>query len=310
MMIIIIVIIAILLAVYIAVVFSIFRIATVRTAEKTASKKAAWGSFIDQINSGIAWITEKNCEKIEIMSYDGLKLAARLLPAENARGTIILMHGYRAPLYRDFACVYEYFNSLGFNLLIPSQRAHGESEGKYICYGAKERYDCQKWVEYVYHRFGAGSDIFLDGLSMGCATVLMASNLDLPDNVRGIFADCGFTSAWDEIAYLLKRYAHLPAHPILDGVNLLTKLFADFALDECSAADCVAETNIPILFVHGTADTFVPCEFGKANFNACSSEKKLVLVDGAAHGVSYLIDREGCQREIEAFIERYSTCEK
>lgn len=302
------VIIAVLLVIYIAGTYAIFRVATVRTAEKATNEKAAWGAFIEQINSGIAWITAKNCEKIEITSYDGLKLAARLLPAENAKGTIILMHGYRAPLYRDFACVYEYFNSLGFNLLIPSQRAHGESEGKYICYGVKERYDCQKWAEYVLDRFGAESDIFLDGLSMGCSTVLMASSLELPDNVRGILADCGFTSVWDELAYLLKKHTHLPAHPILDGVNLMTKLFAGFALNECSTLDCVAQTDIPILFVHGTDDVFVPCEFGKANYNACASEKKLVLVDGAGHGISFLIDREGCQKEIEAFFERYSTC--
>ncbi len=304
------VILAVFLVLYIAGTYVIFRIASVRTKEKATNEKAAWGTFIDLINSGIEWITAKDCEKIEITSYDGLKLAARFLPAEDPRGTIILMHGYRAPLYRDFACVYEYFNSLGFNLLIPSQRAHGESEGKYICYGVKERYDCQKWAEYIYSRFGAESDIFLDGLSMGCSTVLMASDLKLPENVRGILADCGFTSAWDELSYLLKRYAHLPVHPILDGVNLMVKLFAGFALDECSTVDCVAQTDIPILFVHGTDDTFVPCEFSKENYKACSSEKKLVLVDGAEHGVSYLVDRDGCQKEIEAFFERYSTCAK
>lgn len=296
-------------AVYIIGVCTIFCIAAVRTPEPP-SKLASVGGFSDEISSGIEWIKAKNCEKVEICSYDGLRLAARLLPCDNARGTIILMHGYRAPMYRDFACAYEYFSSLGFSLLIPSQRAHGESGGRYICYGIKERFDCLAWARYIHDRFGADKDVFLDGLSMGSSTVLMASSLPLPENVRGILSDCGFTSIWDELKYLIKRHLHLPSGPILFGVNILTRLIAGYSLNECSTLDCVAQTKIPILFVHGTADTFVPYEFGKANYSACASEKNLVLVDGAGHGLSFLTDMPRCKREIEAFFERYSVCEK
>ncbi len=298
------------LLMYICVSYILFRIAVVRRPEKSDELFSDGDLFSQQICAGLEWIKARNCEKVEILSYDNLKLSARILTADNARGTIILMHGYRSPLYRDFACVYEYFHSLGFNLLIASQRAHGESEGKYICYGVKERYDCKKWIEYACSRFGGNSDIFLDGLSMGCSTVLMASNLDLPENVRGILADCGFTSVRDEFAYLVRNRAHLPPEPFLWGVNIFTRLIAGFNLDECSAAGCVAESKIPVLFVHGSADDFVPIEFTRTNYEACAGEKKLVIVDGAGHGVSYLVDTPGCQHEIEAFFERYSTCGK
>lgn len=296
-------------AVYIIGVCVIFCIAAVRTPEPPTGL-AAIGGFSEEISAGIDWIKARNCERVEIRSYDGLRLAARLLPCDNAKGTIILMHGYRAPMYRDFACAYEYFSSLGFSLLIPSQRAHGESEGRFICYGIKERFDCLGWARYIHDRFGTDKDIFLDGLSMGSSTVLMASSLELPENVRGILSDSGFTSVRDELKYLIRRHLHLPPGPILFGVNILTRLIAGYSLNECSTLDCVARTEIPILFVHGTADTFVPHEFGEANYSACASEKKLVLVDGAGHGLSFLTDKPRCKREIEAFFKRCSVCEK
>lgn len=299
---------AIIIIIYVLAVCISFDRIFVRRKIKISNRITAWSPFQTKIDSGIKWIRAQNCEKVELISFDGLRLAARLLPAENARGTIILMHGYKAGMYRDFSCVYEFYHGLGFNLLIPSQRAHGESEGKYICFGVKERFDCRQWAHYVRERFGEESDIFLSGLSMGCSTVLMASNLDLPENVRGIIADCGFTSAWDELSYLLKRIAHLPPHPFLDGLSLMTKLTAGFGLKECSAEDCVAETKIPILFVHGKKDTFVPHEFGVRNFNACASEKKFISVEEANHGVSYLVETDRCKTELTQFIERYSKC--
>lgn len=299
---------AIVFILYLLAVSVLFSVTVLGREIKSSAKAAPWSQYQSQIDAGIDWIRAGNCEKIELISFDGLRLAARLLPAENARGTIILMHGYKAGMYRDFSCAYEFYHGLGFNLLIPSQRAHGESEGKYICFGVKERFDCKQWVYYACERYGDKSDIFLSGLSMGCSTVLMASNLDLPKNVRGIVADCGFTSAWDELAYLLKKIVHLPPHPFLDGLSLMTTLIAGFGLKDCSAADCAAETDIPVLFIHGRRDTFVPYELGLKNFEACASEKKLITVDEAGHGVSYLVEPDRCREELTQFIERYSKC--
>lgn len=300
-----------LIVLYIIASYLVFHIAVVRTKPSDSRATAsALSRFQNQIDDGLDWIREKNCEKIEITSYDGLRLTARFLPAENPRGTLILMHGYRSGLFRDFACVYSYYHSLGFNMLIPSQRAHGESEGEYICFGSKERYDCKAWSDYASRAYGPDNDIFLDGISMGASTVLMASNLDLPENVRGIIADSGFTSAWDEIAYLLKRHAHLPAHPFLDGANIICRLIAGFAFDECSARDCLKETKLPILFIHGESDNYVPCKFSRENFAACASPKEILTVKDAGHGLSYLVDRDACTRALTLFIERYSSCEK
>ena len=262
--------------------------------------------FHEKIREGMAWAREQGFEKAELISFDGHRLAARVLPAENARGTLVLFHGYRSPMYHDFSCVFRFYHELGFHLIVPSQRAHGESEGKVICFGVKERYDCLRWAEYASERFGPESDIFLSGISMGCSTVLMASDLPLPENVRGIIADCGFTSPQAEFEYLL-RQRRIPIHPIIDSVELFARLFAGFGFRDCSTTDCVRNTKIPILFIHGEADTFVPSRFTEENYAACVSDKELVLVKEASHGLSYLMETERCQALLKDFFERYGT---
>ena len=251
---------------------AIFCAAFVRFPKRAEEKLETREDPEPLINEGVRWIREQNCKKVEIRSYDGLRLAARVLPAENAKGTLILIHGYRSPMYHDFACILPFYHALGYNLLIPSQRTHGESEGKYICYGIRERYDCKAWAAFAETYFEPGGDIFLSGVSMGSATVLMASDLTLPDTVRGIIADCGFR--------------------------------------DCSTLESVANTKLPILFVHGKADTFVPCRFTEENYAACRSEKELVLVENAGHGMSYLLETERCQQILKNFLERYSGCKR
>jgi hypothetical protein len=288
----------------------IFNYAFVRRKERPSGDNSAWAEYQPLIDAGIEWIKPRATERIDITSYDGTPLAARFMPVPDAKGTLILFHGFRATMFRDFGCVYEFYSGLGYNLLIPSQRAHGESGGRYLCYGVRERYDCKAWCDYIASRFGDEHDIFLSGLSMGCSTVLMASSLELPASVRGIIADCGFTSPWEEFRFLLQRSVPLPVHPVLDWLDFLTRHIAGFGLKECSTLDCVSKTEIPILFVHGDADTFVPCDFTRQNYAACASEKELVIVHGAGHGVSYLVDTPGCQEKLTNFFKRYSRCEK
>lgn len=241
------------------------------------------------------------------MSYDGKRLHATFLPRENAKGTILLFHGYRSCWQIDFgASLSYYYDELGYQLLLVDQRAHGQSEGRFLTFGARERYDVISWVTYLSQMLGANHPMYLGGLSMGAATVLMASCFELPANVRGITADSGFTSAY-EIAksVFLRDHPHLPAAPVLFFLGLFTRIFAGYGLKDASSQLSVQESLYPILFIHGAADTFVPCEMTKRAFDACRSEKSLVLVDGADHGKSYLVDRPRVQATLRKFFSAH-----
>ena len=261
--------------------------------------------YKDMILAERDWYRAQKKEQICLTSYDGLRLAAELLPAETPCGrTIILFHGYRSDAEMDFSCIFRYYHELGLNILAVSQRSHGQSEGKYICFGVRERFDCVQWAEYAAERFGPEEDIFLGGVSMGASTVLMASGLGLPENVRGIIADCGFSSPEEEFRYILGR-AHIPVHPVMDVLDIVSGKIAGFRFGECSAVDAVKKSRVPILFVHGQEDDFVPPYMSDMAYEACASEKKIVRVDHAGHGMSYLAETERCREALRDFIESH-----
>jgi len=260
--------------------------------------------YLEQMDEGRQWFLSREPEKVEIFSFDGLRLRGLYLHNPEAKGTIILMHGYRMDGYTDFTCVYKKYYEAGFSLLNAFQRAHAESEGEYITFGVLERFDCRDWAEYVTDRFGQEHKIVLDGLSMGAATVLMAAELPLPENVAGIIADCGFTSPWDQLAHLCKTKYHLPVHPLLDSADIFARILGKFSLKGCSTIETMKKNTLPVLFLHGEADQFVPTAFSVRAFEACAGPKRLVTIPGAAHGVSYLVDQETCDRELDEFLSR------
>lgn len=258
--------------------------------------------YKEQMDAGRNWFLAQAPEEVEITSYDRLKLRGLYVEHPQAKGTIVLMHGYRMDGYTDFTCIYKHYYDLGFSLLNAFQRAHTESEGEYITFGIKERFDCRDWCCYVADRFGPEHKIVMDGLSMGASSVLMASSLDLPENVCGIIADCGFTSPWEQIAHLMKTRYHLPVHPLLDLANLWAIILGGFSFREYSTLDAMEENTLPILFLHGEADEFVPTVFSIRAYEKCKAPKRIVTVPGAAHGVSYLIDPVTCDRELDDFL--------
>ncbi|MBE7018241.1 MAG: alpha/beta hydrolase [Ruminococcaceae bacterium] len=258
--------------------------------------------YKEQMDAGRDWFLSKQPKKVEISSYDGLKLRGLYVEHPEAKGTILLMHGYRMDGYTDFTCIYKHYYELGYSLLNAFQRAHAESEGDYISFGIKERFDCRDWCCYISDRFGFEHKIIMDGLSMGASTVLMATGLELPENVKGVIADCGFTSPWDQIAHLMKTKYHLPVHPLLDLADLWARILGGFSLKEYSTIEAMKVNTLPILFLHGEADEFVPTVFSIRAYEQCSAPKHLLTVPGAAHGVSYLVDPESCDRALDNFI--------
>ena len=271
---------------------------------------AKWGRA-EQTEEILAGITlMQDAEDIFLPSYDGLRLHGQLLQQPGAKGTILLFHGYRSSWIIDFSIVLPYYYSLGYNLLAVDERAHGQSEGAYITFGVHERRDAVTWAQYAEKHFGPEHPLFLGGLSMGATTVLLASALELPPSVRGIIADCGFSSPEAIMKSVLRAHVKwLPAGPLLALMNVCTRAFAGFSIKEASTLDAVSKTKRPILFIHGTADTFVPCAMSQAAYDACRAEKQLVLVEGAGHGQSYLTDRPRVQAALETFLNQYASKE-
>jgi fermentation-respiration switch protein FrsA (DUF1100 family) len=212
------------------------------------------------------------------------------------------MHGFHST-QKDFVCAVDFFLSLGYNVLLAAQRAHGESEGKWITFGAKERYDCRSWCHYLVNRFGDGIGIVLDGISMGAATVLMATELDLPKNVKAVMADCGYTSPWEIVCDVAKRSMHIPKYPFMPLFRLVTKLTAGFDLKEVSAVTAMEKnTKYPVQFIHGLADDFVPHEMSVRNYEACRAPKRLISIPNAGHGLSFLVDEPTCREACSTFL--------
>ena len=243
---------------------------------------------------------------IEMTSFDGLKLYAHWYPCENARRTIVLVHGWHSFWDVDFAGVTDYLHDGGANLLFIEQRAQGMSEGKSLPLGILERFDVLDWVKKLPEFSDPALPVYLFGVSMGASTVLMASGLDVPDSVCGIVADCGFTSPSEIIRLVSGKRAPLPAAFIEKGAGLHLRLRTGFDYSACSALDAVRNSHTPTLFVHGGADSFVPCSMSCRNYLACAAPKSILIVPGAGHALSFLFDPDRYKRAVEKL---FSECE-
>ena len=214
-----------------------------------------------------------------------------------------MMHGYRSGAERDFCGGLKFGIEAGVNVLLVDQRAHGKSEGKCLTFGIKERRDCLSWVNYVVSRAGKNCEIVLYGMSMGAATVLMAAGLDLPRNVVGIVADCGYSSPKAIIKKVI-REMHYPVFPTYFLVRLGGMLFGGFDIEETSAAAAMDGCDIPVLFIHGDDDRFVPCDMGRENHKHCrSAGKKILVVPAAGHGMSYMTDKKTYLGTVSEFLK-------
>lgn len=243
-------------------------------------------------------------ETVSILNRDGIKLTGHFYPAKSPERIIIAMHGWRSGYAIDYGLAYEFMNMMGCSILFPDHRAHGDSEGERIGFGVLERFDCVDWAKYIEKRFGKDIPVYLLGVSMGGATVLMASSLDLPVNVRGIISDCAFTSPDDIWCHVINNNIRVKSKVIYSLMKYMIYKKAHF-VHTVSTLDAVSKTKIPILFVHGTEDKFVPIDMTYRNFNVCASPKYLLTVEGADHGMSYFTDSERYRDAVCSFFERY-----
>lgn len=270
--------------------------------EVAEMKAIRYEDLYPDIADNIKKVSMAEYEDVETISYDGLKLRGKLKFVSSKKPVIIFFHGYKSSPFRDFSGGYGYSEKRGYNALLVFQRAHGESEGKSITFGIKESYDVISWVKWCRERFGENVKILLMGISMGASTVVMASGRDALENVKGIVADCGYSSPKEILCHVIKRRG-LPLKVSYFFVRLGAKLFAGFDPEEYSSKEAVKFTNVPILLIHGKEDGFVPCEMSenvrRENIEKCTH----LYVDGANHGLSYYEKKEDYENALDEFLK-------
>jgi len=266
-------------------------------------KKTSYGKYYSYMVLADQWLREHNAQEVYTTSEDGLRLHGLWIPAEDPKGTILLAHGYRSTKLCDFGMAFPYYHELGMNILVPDQRSHGKSEGRFISFGVKESRDMICWINFHNGQFGP-CQMILSGMSMGASTVLYLADADLPENVKGIIADCGFTSPKEILASVFKRMVHLPAAPTLWAADLFACIVAGFSIYEKDTRRALACAKRPVFLIHGTGDDFVPYEMTMQAYEACTGEKDILLVEGAEHGVSFVKDQQTYTRMIRDFLRK------
>lgn len=266
-----------------------------------------WEKYFPLMEEREKFVLAQTHRDVYLTSFDGLRLHATFFPAMEGTGfgnrAVICFHGYTGEGLSNHIAIAEYFLKNGYAVLLPDARAHGESEGRYIGFGCPDRQDALGWIDWTIRECGGEVRILLHGTSMGGATVLMASGLELPVNVKGIVSDCGFTSPKEVFTHVLNHMYHLPAFPAIQGADLLNRKLAGYGMDECNAGREVQKAKVPILFIHGSADTFVPCSMCHKMYDCCQSPKRKLIIEGAAHAESYYKDMETYERVLTEFAE-------
>ena len=247
-------------------------------------------------------------EQVWTTSFDGLKLSARYYHVSDEGPLHIQFHGYHGNPVRDFCGGNKIARESGHSTLVIEHRAHGKSEGTTITFGVNERRDCLSWIEYARSRFGEDRPMVLEGVSMGAATVLMAADLDLPDNIIGITADCPYSSP-KAIICKVSRDMHLPSRLMWPFVWLGARIYGRFDPNESGAVQAVRSAKVPVLLIHGEADLFVPCDMSREIAANCASELIFQTFPEAGHGLSYIVDetlyKQKVSEALDIMLERY-----
>lgn len=261
-----------------------------------------WEQYFPLMHERRDWMMKQPHEDVWITSDDGLRLHGTYFKGQEGKKAVICFHGYTSKGLSDYSSLSSYYLTRGFRMLLIDARAHGESEGTYIGFGHKDRYDGRKWIQWMIQTIGEDAQIFLHGNSMGGATVCMMSGLDLPKQVKGIIADCPFTSPKEVFTHVLHSMYHLPAFPMITIADWVNQKKAGYGLSECNAAEEVKRAKVPLLVIHGDNDGFVPVWMGEQIYENCASPKQKCIVKGAGHGESYYKDRESYEGALDAFI--------
>ncbi len=255
--------------------------------------------FIDRLQPGMDFINSFNVDEHYILSFDSKKLYGRYFD-NNSDKTILLFHGYRSSAAHDFCGALKFYYDNGFNVLLVDQRSHGKSRGRLITFGVKESYDVVDWCEFINAKYYP-KHIIISGVSMGASTVLFSLKHNLPENVKCVIADCGFTSPDAIIRKVALERFKIDARFYMPFLNFMTRLFGNFSVYE-SVLDVLKNNKLPIMLIHGENDTFVPCQMTREVLKTAGNNAKAVFVKEADHGLSFLIEPKRVSKEILCFL--------
>lgn len=268
---------------------------------------AKWEEYKKVIAPNKEWLFAQELEHITIRSRDGLTLHGDFLPAEYQSNKLAICgHGYTGCGLKDCVSIAVFFHRMGYNCLIVDHRAHGKSDGDYVGFGILDRFDMKAWIDCMEKRFEGNAEIVLYGVSMGATIAVMTAGLtSLSPSVKAVVSDCAFTSPYDVFAHILKRDYHLPPFPIMNINDMMCRRKAGYGFRDYSTLDAVQATGVPILFIHGRDDDFVPVWMSEKNYKMCRSPKDILIVDNAAHAASYYENKEAYEAKVKGFLEKY-----
>ena len=247
-------------------------------------------------------LLETPYEAVTIRSHDGLTLRGKFFEGRSGAPRLRFFHGYRSTAERDGSGGFALCREKGWNAMMVDQRAHGESQGKTITLGTKERYDVLDWVNWAVRRVGEDQEIYLGGVSMGAATVLMAAGLGLPPQVKGVWADCGYSSTEGVLRHMIRRWK-LPETLTFAAARLGGWIFGGFDVREITPLEAVKKAEVPILLIHGEDDNVVPHHMAEEIREACAAPVEIVSVPKAHHGMSFYVDNARYRSAVERLIE-------
>jgi fermentation-respiration switch protein FrsA (DUF1100 family) len=241
-----------------------------------------------------------------IIADDGSKLHALYVrSATESPNTALIIHGYTDNAIRMLMIGHLYNEELGYNILLPDLRAHGKSDGKHIQMAWKDRLDILKWIDVAKDIYGDTTRMVIHGISMGAATTMMTSGENLPGNIKCLVEDCGYTSVWDEFSYKMKDQYGLPAFPILHAASLYAQLKEGWNFKEASAVEQVKKCRLPMFFIHGDKDNYVPTWMVNKVYDAKPGDKELWIVPNVAHANAYWDSTDEYVAKTSAFVSKY-----
>lgn len=268
-------------------------------------ESADYELLLAKANTAAQSLRACGCATVSLTARDGTRLVGHWYENPDPRRIVIAMHGWRSRWDQDFGFISPFLHQAGCSVLYAEQRGQNASGGEHITFGLLERQDCADWANWAAAHTVKGLPVYLAGISMGATTVLMAAGLPLPKQVKGIIADCGFTAPHPIWKHVAEQNLHLNYALHHGWVERLCKRRIHLSMQEASTVEAMEKCRVPVLFIHGSDDNFVPVEMTYENYKACAAPKELLIVPGAGHGMSYLTEKARYERALSEFWKQY-----